>query len=213
MNLALDIFNYIFIAILIGVSATWIFLIKSMFITFQETPFLDKFKKKEHEKLKVSVILPARNEEKFIGNCLDSLLNQDYTNYEIIVIDDSSDDSTGAIIKKYSKEFPKLIYVDARHKPEGWIGKNWACMEGYKKATGDLLLFTDSDTKHASSVISLAVSHLLSLKLHYRLFPYFYTHGFLPYGLMIQQKTRDIFLEVFTLSKNQLMIQLEHMKV
>ena len=165
MNLVLDIFNYIFIAILIGVSTTWIFLIKSMFITFQETPFLDKFKKKRYEKLKVSVILPARNEEKFIGNCLDSLLNQDYTNYEIIVIDDSSDDSTGAIIEKYSKEFPKLIYVNARHKPEGWIGKNWACMEGYKKATGDLLLFTDSDTRHASSVISLAVSHLLSLKL------------------------------------------------
>ena len=165
MNLALDIFNYIFVAILIGVSATWIFLIKSMFRTFQETPFLDKFKKKEHEKPKVSIILPARNEEKFIGSCLDSLVNQDYTDYEIIAINDSSDDSTGTIIKKYAKKFPKLIYVDAKPKPEGWVGKNWACMEGYKKATGDLLLFTDSDTKHATSVISLAVSHLLSLEL------------------------------------------------
>ena len=165
MNLALDIFNYIFVAILIGVSATWIFLIKSMFRTFQETPFLDKFKKKIHEKPKVSIILPARNEEKFIGSCLDSLVNQDYIDYEIIAINDSSDDSTGTIIKKYAKKFPKLIYVDAKPKPEGWVGKNWACMEGYKKATGDLLLFTDSDTKHATSVISLAVSHLLSLEL------------------------------------------------
>ena len=165
MNLALDIFNYIFVAILIGVSATWIFLIKSMFRTFQETPFLDKFKKKIHEKPKVSIILPARNEEKFIGSCLDSLVNQDYIDYEIIVINDSSDDSTGTIIKKYTKKFPKLIHVDAKPKPEGWVGKNWACMEGYKKATGDLLLFTDSDTKHATSVISLAVSHLLSLEL------------------------------------------------
>ena len=165
MNLALDIFNYIFVAILIGVSATWIFLIKSMFRTFQETPFLDKFKKKIHEKPKVSIILPARNEEKFIGNCLDSLVNQDYIDYEIIAINDSSDDSTGTIIKKYTKKFPKLIHVDAKPKPEGWVGKNWACMEGYKKATGDLLLFTDSDTKHTTSVISLAVSHLLSLEL------------------------------------------------
>ena len=165
MNLALDIFNYIFVAILIGVSATWIFLIKSMFRTFQETPFLDKFKKKIHEKPKVSIILPARNEEKFIGSCLDSLVNQDYIDYEIIAINESSDDSTGTIIKKYAKKFPKLIYVDAKPKPEGWVGKNWACMEGYKKATGDLLLFTDSDTKHATSVISLAVSHLLSLEL------------------------------------------------
>ena len=165
MNLALDIFNYIFVAILIGVSATWIFLIKSMFRTFQETPFLDKFKKKIHEKPKVSIILPARNEEKFIGTCLDSLVNQDYIDYEIIAINDSSDDSTGTIIKRYAKKFPKLIYVDAKPKPEGWVGKNWACIEGYKKATGDLLLFTDSDTKHATSVISLAVSHLLSLEL------------------------------------------------
>ena len=165
MNLALDIFNYIFVAILIGVSATWIFLIKSMFRTFQETPFLDKFKKKIHEKPKVSIILPARNEEKFIGSCLDSLVNQDYIDYEIIAINDSSDDSTGTIIKKHAKKFPKLIHVDAKPKPEGWVGKNWACMEGYKKATGDLLLFTDSDTKHTTSVISLAVSHLLSLEL------------------------------------------------
>jgi len=165
MNLALDIFNYIFVAILIGVSATWIFLIRSMFRTFQETPFLDKFKKKIHEKPKVSIILPARNEEKFIGSCLDSLVNQDYIDYEIIAINDSSDDSTGTIIKKYTEKFPKLIHVDAKPKPEGWVGKNWACMEGYKKATGDLLLFTDSDTKHATSVISLAVSHLLSLEL------------------------------------------------
>ena len=165
MDIILDIFHYVFIAILIGTSAAWIVLIKSMIITFQKTPVLDKFKKIEHEQPKVSIILPARNEEKFIDKCLSSLLNQDYPNYEIIAINDSSDDSTGEIIKKYAKEFPNVISVDAKMKPEGWMGKNWACMEGYKKATGDLLLFTDSDTKHASSVISLAVSHLLSLKL------------------------------------------------
>jgi len=45
------------------------------------------------------------------------------------------------------------------------MGKNWACIEGYKKASGDLVLITDADTVHTSSVISLAVSHLLSLKL------------------------------------------------
>ena len=45
------------------------------------------------------------------------------------------------------------------------MGKNWACVEGYKKSTGELLLFTDSDTKHSSNVLSLAVSHLLSSNL------------------------------------------------
>jgi len=165
INIILDIINYILVAILIGVSATWIALIKSMLRTFNESPFLDKFEKKEHEKPKVSIILPARNEEKFIGKCLDSLIKQDYDNYEIVTINDSSNDATGDIIKKYSEKFPKVISVDAKPKPDGWIGKNWACIEGYKKASGDLLLFTDADTAHTSSVISLAVSHLLSLEL------------------------------------------------
>ena len=165
INIVLDIINYILVAILIGVSATWIALIKSMLRTFNESPFLDKFEKKEHEKPKVSIILPARNEEKFIGKCLDSLIKQDYDNYEIITINDSSEDSTGDIIKKYSEKFPKVVFVDAKPKPDGWMGKNWACIEGYKKASGDLLLFTDADTVHTSSVISLAVSHLLSLEL------------------------------------------------
>ena len=165
INIVLDIINYILVAILIGVSATWIALIKSMLRTFNESPFLDKFEKKEHEKPKVSIILPARNEEKFIGKCLDSLIKQDYDNYEIVTINDSSNDSTGDIIKKYSEKFPKVISVDAKPKPDGWMGKNWACIEGYKKASGDLLLFTDADTVHTSSVISLAVSHLLSLEL------------------------------------------------
>ena len=165
MNIILDIFHYILVAILIGVSSTWVILIKSMIMTFRESPFLDKFEKKDHVKPKVSIILPARNEEKFIDKCLISLLNQDYDNYEIIAINDSSEDSTGDLIKKYAKKYSKIIPVDANPKPVGWVGKNWACMEGYKKATGELLLFTDADTKHANSVISLAVSHLLSLEL------------------------------------------------
>jgi len=165
INIVLDVINYILVAILIGVSATWIALIKSMLKTFNESPFLDKFEKKEHVKPKVSVILPARNEEKFIEKCLNSLVEQDYDNYEIIAINDSSNDSTGDIIKKYSEKFPKVIFVDAKPKPDGWMGKNWACMEGYKMASGDLLLFTDADTTHTNSVISLSVSHLLSLEL------------------------------------------------
>ena len=165
INIVLDVINYILVAILIGVSATWIVLIKSMLRTFNESPFLDKFEKKEHMKPKVSIILPARNEEKFIEKCLNSLVEQDYDNYEIIAINDSSNDSTGDIIKKYSEKSPKVIFVDAKPKPDGWMGKNWACMEGYRVASGDLLLFTDADTIHTSSVISLAVSHLLSLEL------------------------------------------------
>ena len=96
---------------------------------------------------------------------MESLIDQDYENYEIVVIDDSSEDNTGKIITEYAKKNSKIIHVSANSKPEGWMGKNWACMEGYRHAKGELLLFTDADTKHSNKVISLSVSHLLSLQL------------------------------------------------
>jgi len=165
MELIIDIFNYSLTAILIGICGAWIFLLKSMIDSFRLTPYLDKFENTSKTFPKVSVILPARNEEEFIGKCLDSLIKQDYKNYEIIVIDDSSEDSTGKIISEYAEKHSNIIPVSARPKPEGWMGKNWACMEGYKKTSGELLLFTDADTKHAENVISLAVSHLNSFNL------------------------------------------------
>jgi len=165
MELIIEIITYAITAILIGISGAWIYLIKSMIETFTLTPYLDKFENTNNLTPKVSIILPARNEEKYLGECLDSLIKQDYENYEIVVIDDSSEDSTGKIIAEYAKKNSKVIHVSAKSKPEGWMGKNWACMEGYRQATGELLLFTDADTKHSKQVISLSVSHLLSLKL------------------------------------------------
>lgn len=160
-----DVFNYSLAAIHIGISGAWIFLIKSMIDTFRLTPFLDKFQSKSTKHPKVSVILPARNEEEFLGKCLDSLENQDYDNYEIIVIDDSSEDRTKEIIKEHAKKSSKIVPVSAKAKPDGWMGKNWACMEGYKQSSGELLLFTDADTTHAKNVITLAVEHLNSFEL------------------------------------------------
>ncbi|EIJ65046.1 glycosyltransferase, group 2 family protein [Candidatus Nitrosopumilus salaria BD31] len=165
MEMIFDFFNYALTAILIGISGAWIFLIKSMIDSVKLTPYLDKFENTSKSTPKVSIILPARNEEEFLEKCLDTLLEQDYENYEIIVIDDSSDDSTGEIISKYSEKNPKIIHVSARPKPDGWMGKNWACMEGYRKATGELLLFTDADTKHSKNTISSSVAHLISFNL------------------------------------------------
>ncbi len=165
MEAIFDFFNYALTAILIGISGAWIFLIKSMIESSKLSPYLDKFENISKSTPKVSIILPARNEEEFLGNCLESLLDQDYENYEIIVIDDSSEDSTGKIISDFAKKNSKVIHVSAKPKPEGWMGKNWACMEGYRKASGEMLLFTDADTRHSRNVISLAVAHLISLHL------------------------------------------------
>ncbi len=110
---------------------------------------------------KVSVILPARNEEKYIQKCLKTLIEQDYSNYEIVVINDSSSDRTGELIENVSLANSKVIHINATPKPDGWTGKNWACYQGYLKSTGEFFLFTDADTIHSFTSISLAVNHLL----------------------------------------------------
>ena len=104
MELITDIIIYAVTAILIGICGAWVYLIKSMIETFTLTPYLDKFENTNNLTPKVSIILPARNEEKYLAKCLDSLIDQDYQNYEIIVIDDSSEDSTGKIIAEYVKK-------------------------------------------------------------------------------------------------------------
>ena len=68
----------------------WLSLMHSMYQSFTKTPFLDKFENKSNSTPKVSVILPARNEEDYISKCLETLSVQDYKNFEIIAIDDSS---------------------------------------------------------------------------------------------------------------------------
>ena len=177
--LLVDIINYTLTAVLIAVSGAWVFLIKSMMNSFRLSPHLDKFKNTSRTEPKVSVILPARDEEEFIGRCLDSLTKQDYKNYEIIVVDDSSRDATGEIIAEYADTHPNIVAVSARPKPDGWMGKNWACMEGFKEITGDLLLFTDADTVHAKNVISLAVAHLNTFDLDaLSVMPRLLTYGF-----------------------------------
>ena len=162
VDVFIDVFNFIFTAILVGVFLAWLSLLHSMYQSFTKTPFLDIFENKSRTTPKVSVILPARNEEDFISKCLETLSLQDYKDFEVIAIDDSSEDKTAEIIAKFAKDNSKIIHVSAREKPEKWMGKNWACMEGFKKATGEIMLFTDADTKFEKNVITLAVAHLQS---------------------------------------------------
>ena len=162
MWLALTLANSLLSAIMIAICTTWIYLAFYLKKSYQLSPTLRDFDSVYTSSLpKVSVILPARNEGMYISKCLDSLLLQDYPNYEIIAINDSSSDETGDIIAQYSKEHHNIISIDPGPRPDGWVGKNWACYQGYKHSTGDLLLFTDADTQHSPSLMSLAVKQFL----------------------------------------------------
>jgi chlorobactene glucosyltransferase len=109
---------------------------------------------------RVSVVLPARNEADNIGPCLESLLTQTYTNYEVIVVDDNSEDETHDIVARYAHNDPRVILVDGKMLPHGWNGKQFACHQGVQRATGELLLMTDADVRHAPESIARAVGQL-----------------------------------------------------
>jgi len=112
----------------------------------------------------VSVIVPARNEERNIRTCVVSLLGQDYSPFEIIVVNDHSEDSTGKILAELQEKNPQLKVLDCAALPPGWTGKNWACDEGYRQAQGELIVFTDADTQHAPQFLRKAASALLHEK-------------------------------------------------
>lgn len=163
MEITLSIINGISTTITFGIIATWLYLVAYVVKSLKQTPLLDSFEKSTIIKNfpKVSIILPARNEEKYIARCLDSLLKQDYPNFEIIAINDSSTDRTEVIMQHYAARDPRILVVNAKSKPVGWVGKNWVCYQGYLRATGNLLLFTDADTVHLPSTMSLSVKHLI----------------------------------------------------
>ena len=214
-TLAADVALCAVAAVMICVAGAWVYLIRSMSATFRQVPYLDDDydesgsgygdggggggdSSSSRDSAKpaasgpvgcpmVSVILPARNEENYIERCLESLAVQDYPNYEVVAIDDSSGDDTMNIIKRCARRHPGVIVpVSARPKPDGWMGKNWACMEGYRRAKGGLLLFTDADTHHTKGMMGLAVRRLLGGQLDAltvmprMLAPEFWTRATLP---------------------------------
>ena len=114
---------------------------------------------------KVSVLVPARNEAAHIEACARSLLEQNYLNYELIILDDQSQDGTGEILQRLQDEQPRLSVMEGRALPEGWVGKTWACHQLAQAATGEYLLFTDADTRHHPLMLPEAISIMLSQKI------------------------------------------------
>jgi glycosyltransferase involved in cell wall biosynthesis len=102
----------------------------------------------------VSVIIPARNEEACLGDCLQSLISQYGAPFEIIVVDDQSTDCT----REIAQSFPGVRVIEAGPLPQGWTGKNNAVMTGARQASGEWLLFTDADTVHLPGSLARALA-------------------------------------------------------
>ncbi len=113
---------------------------------------------------RVSIIVPACNEEADIEATLTRLLALDYDNYEVIAVDDRSCDRTGEIMERIAAAAPpgQLKVIRIAELPAGWMGKPHAMWSAAKQATGDWLLFTDADVLFKSDALRRALAYAVA---------------------------------------------------
>lgn len=115
---------------------------------------------KETQEPVVSICIPARNEEAGIERCVTSALKQDYSNFEVLVLDDNSTDKTTEILSQLSGIISNLTHLKGAPKPSDWLGKPWACHQLSEAAKGDILVFIDADVWLEPNAIPNTISAL-----------------------------------------------------
>lgn len=106
----------------------------------------------------LSVIIPARNEARNLARCLSGVLAASYRSIEVIVVDDRSEDETGAIARDIASRDRRVRVIEPPPLPNGWFGKQWACENGSMAASGRYLLFEDADTFAGAELYARAVN-------------------------------------------------------
>lgn len=123
---------------------------------FISNPKLPRSVKHYHDL--VSILIPARNEEENIIQLLTSIKNQDYLNFEVIVLDDHSTDSTYALVEDFAKLNLQFRIIKGQELPKDWLGKNFACHQLAQLANGKYFLFLDADEKVERSFINSLIN-------------------------------------------------------
>lgn len=130
---------------------------------------LEKTARKAPASISISIVIPARNEERGVGRCLQSARDQDHENLQIVILDDASEDQTPEIIAQHAESDNRIVPIrsDGSPIPEGWYGKPWALQRAQNKATGDWLLFIDADVElfpeAASRTLGYAIQNELDM--------------------------------------------------
>lgn len=95
----------------------------------------------------VSICIPARNEANSIERCVRSAVDQQYPNHRVYVLDDGSTDGTSEILDRLQQSLgERLSVLEGKPKPDGWLGKSWACEQLSRESDGEILIFIDADT-------------------------------------------------------------------
>ncbi len=166
--IALQIFYYT----LLFVNSYFLLLTIVNFIYIRVTTKKPKPFAAEEEPL-VSVMIPTRNEENNIGECVKGLLEQEYQNYEILIIDDNSSDQTPQILADLEKEDSRVRIFKGKKLKEGWFGKPYALQQLSEEARGEYFLFVDADTRHTPLSISFSIYNTIYHKVDlFSAYPY-----------------------------------------
>ncbi|MCB8969021.1 MAG: glycosyltransferase [Ardenticatenaceae bacterium] len=107
----------------------------------------------------VSLLIPARNEAAVIARTVTALLAQNYPHFELLLLDDGSEDETAVFAQQAAQQNPRFRIIQGKPLPAGWLGKNWACHQLSQAAQGDLLIFTDADVQWQPDALSALVSY------------------------------------------------------
>jgi chlorobactene glucosyltransferase len=138
----------------------WLLYTYGVFAGVTKLRLLDKERWKPNPPPLASILIPAKDEEARMRACLQSALDQDYPNFELIAIDDRSTDRTGAIMDEMAAADPRLkvLHIQPGSLGPGWTGKNNALFQGTKIASGKWLLFVDSDVLLQKNALSKCLS-------------------------------------------------------
>lgn len=151
---------------IIAIAIIFFFLILRFAVTlfnFISDPKLRKVNRMHHDL--VSILIPARNEEANILNLLQSIEQQDYADYEVIVLDDDSSDQTFAISQAFAAGNPRFRVIKGQPLEQGWLGKTYACHQLAQAAKGKYLLYLDADEQIYDGLINSAVHRISSKNL------------------------------------------------
>lgn len=142
-----------------------VFLLYQLLVSIINLFLIDNLSDLEYDKDKVSIIIPARNEEKNIETILIDVFKQSHQNIEVIVLNDSSTDRTYEIVRRLQFIYPKLILNNMEESLDGWKGKVKACYQASKLASGDFLLFLDADIRIDKNLVTRSLIYMKKNKL------------------------------------------------
>ncbi|MEO1286575.1 MAG: glycosyltransferase [Chloroflexota bacterium] len=145
--------------VILGIAGVLLVLLVTMILNLLIFPQL-KADDSPAQHPRVSILIPARNETVVIENTVRHLLAQTYPHFEILILDDHSDDGTGDLARQVADGDSRLTVLTGETIPDGWMGKSWACELLGQQASGEILIFTDADVIWEENALNSILTQL-----------------------------------------------------